>query len=228
MFILIVFTCGKACLRGNDITANHRKLILLLAVVEVASKQISFLMVRSFFLLLLSLQSLCLSAQQGLGAYKNFKTETGKAVIATTTGRLIFQAYPNGILQTTFEANEYKGEQVSNAVILQPVAGGIKLLKNATSSLQLLFGTTVITVEKDPIQVFYTNQDRGFAFTGYELKNEYHVLQFSVDPGEQFFGTGSRSIPINKKGYKLALKLMEAEEWANVWSKKIKELTARK
>ena len=33
---------------------------------------------------------------------------------------------------------------------------------------------------------------------------------------------------INKKGYKLALKLMEAEEWANVWSKKIKELTARK
>jgi len=205
VFILIVFTCGKACLRGNDITANHRKLILLLAVVEVASKQISFLMVRSFFLLLLSLQSLCLSAQQGLGAYKNFKTETGKAVIATTTGRLIFQAYPNGILQTTFEANEYKGEQVSNAVILQPVAGGIKLLKNATSSLQLLFGTTVITVEKDPIQVFYTNQDRGFAFTGYELKNEYHVLQFSVDPGEQFFGTGSRSIPINKKGYKVEL-----------------------
>ena len=33
---------------------------------------------------------------------------------------------------------------------------------------------------------------------------------------------------IGKKGYKLALKLMEAEEWANVWSKKIKELTARK
>lgn len=28
---------------------------------------------------------------------------------------------------------------------------------------------------------------------------------------------------INKKGYKLALKLMEAEEWANIWSEKIKK-----
>ena len=162
-------------------------------------------MIRSFFLLLLTLQSLCLIAQDGLGAYKNFKTETGKAVIVTTTGQLIFRAYPNGILQTTFEANEYKGEQVSNTVILQPVAGGVKLLKNESGSLQLLLGKTVITVQKNPIQVFYTNHDRGFAFTGYELKDEYHVLQFSVDPAEQFFGTGSRSIPINKKGYKVEL-----------------------
>ena len=29
---------------------------------------------------------------------------------------------------------------------------------------------------------------------------------------------------INSKGYKLAIKLMEAEEWANVWSEKIKKL----
>lgn len=27
---------------------------------------------------------------------------------------------------------------------------------------------------------------------------------------------------LDSKGYKLAIKLMEAEEWANVWSKKIK------
>ena len=29
---------------------------------------------------------------------------------------------------------------------------------------------------------------------------------------------------LNTKGYKLAIKLMEAEEWANVWSEKIKKL----
>lgn len=29
---------------------------------------------------------------------------------------------------------------------------------------------------------------------------------------------------LNTKGYKLALKMMEAEEWANVWSEKIKKL----
>lgn len=29
---------------------------------------------------------------------------------------------------------------------------------------------------------------------------------------------------LDSKGYKLAIKLMEAEEWANVWSEKIKKL----
>ena len=29
---------------------------------------------------------------------------------------------------------------------------------------------------------------------------------------------------IDSKGYKLAIKLMEAEEWANVWSEKIKKM----
>ncbi len=29
---------------------------------------------------------------------------------------------------------------------------------------------------------------------------------------------------LNSKGYKLAIKKMEAEEWANVWSEKIKKL----
>jgi len=162
-------------------------------------------MIRSFFLLFLSLQSLCLKAQQGLGAYKSIKIETGNAVITTTTGQLIFQAYPGGILQTTFEAEEYKGEQVSNAVILQPVAGAINLLKNEQGSLQLLLGKTIITVQKNPIRVVYANKDHGFAFTGYELRDTYHVLQFSVDPAEQFFGSGSRSIPLNKKGFKVEL-----------------------
>lgn len=32
---------------------------------------------------------------------------------------------------------------------------------------------------------------------------------------------------LDSKGYKLAIKLMEAEEWANVWSKKIKKLGTR-
>lgn len=33
---------------------------------------------------------------------------------------------------------------------------------------------------------------------------------------------------LNTKGYKLALKKMEAEEWANVWSEKIKSLSKSK
>ncbi|HET7099202.1 MAG TPA: Trp family transcriptional regulator [Patescibacteria group bacterium] len=32
---------------------------------------------------------------------------------------------------------------------------------------------------------------------------------------------------MNKDGFKLALKKMEAEEWANVWSEKIKKISAK-
>lgn len=161
-------------------------------------------MLRSLFILIFILQSLCLPAQNGLGIFTGMKQEPGKITISTTTGKLVFQGYLNGILQTTFEANDYKGEQVSNAVIQKPKAL-LKLVKNNDQSLQVLLGKTMVTVQKNPVHVNYTNNNRGFEFSNYEVKNEYYTLQFAVNEAEQFFGTGSRSIPINKKGYKVEL-----------------------
>jgi oligosaccharide 4-alpha-D-glucosyltransferase len=161
-------------------------------------------MLRSLFILIFTLQNLCLPAQNGLGIFTGMKQESGKIIISTTAGKLVLQGYLNGILQTTFEANDYKGEQVSNAVIQKPNAL-LKLIKNNDQTLQLILGKTIVTIQKNPVQIYYTNNDRGFAFTNYEVKNEYYVLQFAVDEAEQFFGTGSRSIPLNKKGYKVDL-----------------------
>jgi oligosaccharide 4-alpha-D-glucosyltransferase len=161
-------------------------------------------MLRSLFILIFILQNLCLPAQNGLGIFTGIKQESGKIMISTTAGNLVLQGYLNGILQTTFEANEYKGEQVSKAVIQKPNAL-LKLIKNNDQTLQVILGKTVVTVQKNPVQVYYTNNDRGFAFTNYEVKNEFYTIQFAVDETEQFFGTGSRSIPLNKKGYKVDL-----------------------
>ncbi len=161
-------------------------------------------MIRSLLVLVFALQSLCLFAQNGLGIYKNLKQEEGRIIVTTSTGQLFFKNYPNGIIQTTFEPNQYKGDQVSNAVIQKPIAG-IRLIKNHQNNLQLMMGKTMVTVQKKPVQVYYSKNTKGFSLINYELKDEHHTMQFAVEPTEQFFGTGSRSIPMDKKGYKVEL-----------------------
>lgn len=161
-------------------------------------------MKRLTVLLLFFIHSAIVFAQQGLGVYKTMKIDGGKIIVNTTTGKIIFSSYPGGILQTTIEANNYTGEQVSNAVIEKPVVN-IKLIRDDASKLQLMLGSTIVTVQKNPVQLSYTNNNRGFALTDYADKNSFHVLQFGIDAGEQFFGTGSRSIPLNKHGYKVEL-----------------------
>ncbi len=161
-------------------------------------------MKRLTVLLLFVIQSAIVFAQQGLGVYKTMKIDVGKIIVNTTTGKISFNSYPGGILQTTIEVNNYTGEQVSNAVITKPVVN-IKLIRDDESKLQLMLGSTIITVQKNPVQVVYTNNNRGFALTDYADKNSFHVLQFGIEASEQLFGTGSRSIPLNKHGYKVEL-----------------------
>ena len=60
--------------------------------------------------------------------------------------------------------------------------------------------------------------------TGYWLKKGRSIenikTNLNVSPSE----IKTSKEKLNSKGYKLAIKLMEAEEWANVWSEKIKKL----
>lgn len=161
-------------------------------------------MIRSLFVLVFGLQSLCLVAQNGLGIYKSFKQEAGTVIVTTSAGKIFLRNFPGGIVQTTFETNSYKGEQVSNAV-LQKAIPGIRLIKNEETLLRLMAGNTEVVVQKNPIQISYSNKGKIVSLNNYEWKNEHHVLQFAADATEKFFGTGSRSIPLDKKGYKVEL-----------------------
>ncbi len=161
-------------------------------------------MIRSLLVLVFALQSLCLFAQKGLGTYQSFKQEAGTVIITTSKGKIFLRNYPGGIVQTTFETNQYKGEQVSNAVIQKPVAG-IQLIKNDQVSLRIMIDKTMVTVQKNPVEVHYSKNTKGFSLVNYEWKDEHHIMYFAVEPTEKFFGTGSRSLPIDKKGYKVEL-----------------------
>ena len=162
-------------------------------------------MTRSVLTFVFSLYTLSLFAQGGLGTFEQLYRENGTIRITTTKGSLVFKAYAGDVIQTTFESNDYKGEQVSNAVLAKPT-GAFSIKAQNQSFVLLSLGSCELKVYKSPVQVLYRNGTDSFSLKDYQLNENHHTLRFSTaKPDEQFFGTGSRSLPLNRKGYRVGL-----------------------
>jgi oligosaccharide 4-alpha-D-glucosyltransferase len=125
--------------------------------------------------------------------------------VETTAGKWQFSIYPNRIIKASFKpAGSTRNEQVSDAVIAKPVLikASFKTGKNNStiswnnkSFVEVNNEGVAITPQKgitvSLLKTFYTDDKRGFSF--------------SLKPGEMIFGTGERSVPLNRRGYKLAL-----------------------
>lgn len=110
---------------------------------------------------------------------------------AQTNGKWNFSMFEGGIVKSTFTPNEYhRNEQVSNAVILAP-------MKNASTKTHLLKsddGKIFYFLGKDTVQLLHYF-DSGF----------YKGFQFRLADHEKIFGTGERSVPLDRRGFKLPL-----------------------
>ena len=62
----------------------------------------------------------------------------------------------------------------------------------------------------------------------YWLKKKRDYKNIKTNLGATTSEIKSVDNKLNSKGYKLALKKMEAEEWSNVWSERIKKLGSRR
>jgi oligosaccharide 4-alpha-D-glucosyltransferase len=102
------------------------------------------------------------------------------------------EQFPSGILKVVFEPLNYTtNEQVSNAVLLKPVRGqalDTKPIMNGGNK-----GFTVV------------NARRNIEMLGYFDSASYKGFRFKLFPGEKIMGTGERSVPLNRRGYKLQL-----------------------
>lgn len=120
-------------------------------------------------------------------------------------GKWSFCLYPQNIIKATFlPNNSTNNENVSDAVIARQIiepAVGNKLnnrmnyswstgasvdVKDSTVTFHTATGQTIWLLNS-----FYTDSSRGFSF--------------SLNREEKIFGTGERSIPLNRRGYKLPL-----------------------
>jgi alpha-glucosidase (family GH31 glycosyl hydrolase) len=142
---------------------------------------------------------LCAFAQLPKDVVSKIDIKPKEIVVYAGENKMIFSAYPSDILQTTIETVSYKGEQISNAVINKGIFCP-DVVRNDREALTLRSGKHWVRVDKQTGALQYGQQNGLFGLTGVESDSTQRKLRFSIQTEEQFFGTGSRSIALNKKG----------------------------
>ncbi|MEO6668486.1 MAG: TIM-barrel domain-containing protein [Ferruginibacter sp.] len=151
---------------------------------------------RAFPCLLFVLAFFSAAAQQPKTNPTNWKT---------SGGTWKFSLYPHNIIKTTFIPDgSQRNEQVSDAVIAKPLSQTPSIAsQNETATINWSddisvtvtnYGARYKSMDNAEVimkSTFYSDTTRGF--------------QFYLKPGEMIFGTGERSIPLNRRGYKLPL-----------------------
>lgn len=100
-----------------------------------------------------------------------------------------YTVFPGDIIKTTFSLpGTIAAPQISNAVIMKP------LKTSADKFIQYIEGDTR-----------FINTESSATLLRYFETDAYKGFQFSLTNGEKIFGTGERSIPLDRRGYKLNL-----------------------
>ena len=101
----------------------------------------------------------------------------------------VYTLYPGDIIKTTFLPEGQSSEvQISNAVIEKPLSGNAeKLVQYLDGNTRYLMQECVVTL----LRTFTTPSIKGF--------------QFLLTEDEKIFGAGERSVPLNRRGYRLNL-----------------------
>lgn len=111
--------------------------------------------------------------------------------VAQQAGKWNFELFEGGIVKSTFHPNHYeRNEQISNAVIASP-------LKNTISKHQ-------VELKKDGSINYFFLQDT-LQMLQYFDSGIYKGFHFRLSKNEKIFGTGERSVPLDRRGFKLPL-----------------------
>lgn len=150
------------------------------------------------------LSSLLLCCFFGLLAQPADQTQSGETQINTGNGRWFFSFYPNQIIKTRWvPTNQTKNEQVSDAVILKASNPAMAPQRNGNGIVISKEGNS-IRIEGTQIKYQLANGQQVTLLQAMAETNQYGY-DFSLQPTERLFGTGERSIPLNRRGYRVPL-----------------------
>lgn len=135
---------------------------------------------------------LCIIFALQTGTILSQENDTWPLERKTTTGTWKFEPYGSGIIKTSFEPFISTGnEQVSNAVILQAI--------NKSKS------DTKLKLANNNQTVVYSFLNKTIKLLGYFDSAAHKGFRFELSEKEKITGTGERSVPVNRRGYKLNL-----------------------
>ena len=127
------------------------------------------------------------------------------AIIQSDAGKWVFTTYPNHIIKVQFTPKgSDKNEQVSDAVIAKANLQS-PVIKTGNNFTGIHWPGSVDIQVKDKEILFNLLKQTSVTLTGSFYSAGQRGFTFSLEPGEKIFGTGERSLPMNRRGYKLPL-----------------------
>ena len=134
---------------------------------------------------------------------------SSSAILENKAGKWTFQIFPNNIIKVNFLAEKsVKNEQVSDAVIMNPIKNAPVIIKtnnensiswndeNNNNSRIIINDSGIIFIPTSYCKVTLTN-----SFYSADLRG----FNFKLASNEMIFGGGERSLPLNRRGYRLPL-----------------------
>lgn len=129
----------------------------------------------------------------------------GIVFVETPSGKWRFSTLPNGIVKTIFTpAGSDKNELISDAVIANESLESATIKKEKNQAIISWSNSDKITVSKDGVK-YDLNKSTSLQLVNTHYSKEERGVSFSLNSDEKIFGLGERSIPMNRRGYKLSL-----------------------
>lgn len=142
--------------------------------------------------------------QQTGGVYQDHTLVENCLQVNTNTGKICFTFYNDQILKTHFYPLNYQALDTTFTVDMEP-ENVIPQLSDEGAYLSFSSTDLKVLIQKDPIKLFYIESgdtilrdDLGF----YKLTTGGGT-SFAIKTNESFYGTGSRAIPIDRRGKRL-------------------------
>jgi oligosaccharide 4-alpha-D-glucosyltransferase len=138
-------------------------------------------------------------------SYVSHSFHDNTLIIKSDNGIIWVQPYTDKIVKVTLLNPGLSHPDASDSVILKPERAHVTL-EDKGSLLELSTDAVTVRVHKSPINVEFCRRQESLATnTGFFAKPSGKEIKFSLTPDECIYGTGFRSIPINRRGYKLDL-----------------------
>jgi len=142
--------------------------------------------------------------QTGVGNYVSHYQSGDTLIVHTTEGIISYLPYTPSICRVSYAATGQTAASPSLSVILQPQHPVISV-DNLTDKLVLITDSLEILINKNPVTTAYFSKNRLIASEqeGFYTHATENGVKFNLSNTEVVQGTGSRAIPVNRRGYQL-------------------------
>jgi oligosaccharide 4-alpha-D-glucosyltransferase len=141
---------------------------------------------------------------QTAGNYRTHTLKNGKTTIYTDEGVLTIRAWADNVFKISFLPSDTSMPDTSYVVVSKPKTVACQL-ESYNQYLLLSTSQLKIKIEKFPVRLKFIQHGDTVLKENPGIYRQFNIgnAGFQIDDQEAFYGSGSRSLPVNRRGYLL-------------------------